>query len=619
MLHGVEFTVHQTNFDSYDLPQRIHTAKTYPLQSTNGSTVIIYGQENGVKIVWRGGRQFKAPKETHASNNKTNGSADVVMLLDSDDESPAPAFVDKPEFEAYEEEYHPTKPYPQVLQVLDLYFGTEVLNIETLSSSILKADGASWRSLDGIKQKIIFVAACADNKVRIITLPLTPPSPTSKARPEFRSNPTLSYAGNGSWGETVVELHGHQKPPTGAAVTVDLTNPDQTDSKSATPQLVIASHSRGATGYLLLHKVPLSLPSAVVYPCQTVALPSPAKSLAFNTSLSAERSSHLLVSDSIGVCRIYDYKLVAKASSEEQELEGPINEQGTWLLSLYTGGQSAKSEPQSQQIGSRAGFGRKAIMDAKWVSGGKAVIALLSDGQWIVWDIEGVGRETRGGTLRQGLQGGSCSEVAISGYIEIASKTRSMGASQTSTSKFAPMTPGTRKTTEMFSGKVTTSPARGQLSVLEYPGSSPTSLPEESIAFWFGDTFSVIPNLSKYWSANARKAANGSNLFNGAPGGRVVRVEGVNLQGEKCSGIEQISKSTGSPRLPSDLLVLGEHRFVIVDAGQAPSFGSSMRTALVERNPDVSGGLELSGIEQALELMDSPTQKNGYGARSKRG
>jgi hypothetical protein len=604
-----------TNSDSYELPQRVHTAKTYPLQSRNGSTIIIYAQESGVKIIWRGGKPFKSTQAAHTSNkNKANGSKDDVMILDSDDEAPAEAFVDTPEFEDQEEEYHSAKPYPSILQVLDLYFGTDVLDIAVLPASILNADGASWRVLDGLKQKIVFAAACADHKVRLITLPLAPPSPTSKARPMFKSTPTLANVGNGSWGETVGELIGHNKIPTGVSITVDIQEQDQ--SKAGLPHFVVASHSREVTGSLLLFRIPISLPNSMVEPFQTSLLSSPARSISFNPSLSSQRMSQLLVADSTGACRIYDFKRLVKNPEDMSPVLSSV-EQGSWLLSLYPGFPSTKNDIQSQALGAHAGFGRKTIIDAKWVSGGKAIMVLLCDGQWAVWDIEGVGRGSTGGLLgRQGFQGGSCSEYALSGYIEGASKARTSAAPQIASSKFAPMTPGTRKSTDHFGGKISTGPAHGQISVAAIPSTSPTNPTEESIAFWFGDSFTLIPNFSKFWSANARKANNGANLFNGTPGGRMVKLDGIDLQGERCTAIDQLVKPPGSNGHPSNMLILGEHRFIILEmAGQAqvPAFQASSRMALVKTNTH-SGELDVVGIDQALTRLDN---SNEFGSRTK--
>ena len=573
-----------------------------------------------MKIVWRGGRPFKAPRESSTASKKANGAEDAVIMLDSDDEGSSQAFVDKPEFEDEENELDPSKPYPNILQVLDLYLGTDVMQLALLPNSILKAEGASWRSLEGLKQKIVFTAACADNTVRLITLPITPPSPMSKARDDFRVNFSLANAGNGAWGETVVLLSGHQKPSEGLAMTVDIAGSSKQeqgrgDAKPVGPQIIVASHSREVTGLLLLYRVSISSPKPHQEPFQSILLSSPAKCIFFNPSLSKQQSSHLLVADNIGVCRIYDFKLLVKNSlAEESSQESLIDEQGTWLVSLYPGFHNNKSETQTQHIGAHAGFGRKTIVDAKWVSGGKAILVLLSDGEWGIWDIEGVGPGASQGLLgRQSIKGGSRSEFSLAGFIEGATTSRPSGPPQIAGSKFAPMTPGTRKSIEPFGSRAPSGPIRGQISVVDVPSTSPTNPAEESIVFWLGETFTIIPSLSKYWAANARKSANGGNLFNGTPGGRMVKLEHIDLLGERCSGVDQIVRTNASSGLPSDILILGEHRFTLLLGKATSQSQSSNRIALVEKKTN-SGELDVIGIDQALARMES---SNGFGGKKR--
>ncbi|CZR64299.1 uncharacterized protein PAC_14197 [Phialocephala subalpina] len=597
---------------SFELPHRIHTAKVYPIQSLNGSTVILYGHENGVKIVWRGGRPFKTSQPAPTPTQKTNGGGGVISL-DSDDEGDsARAFEDKPEFEDDEEELDPLRPYPSTLQVLDLCFNTDVLHLAILPSSILKAEGPSWRGLESLKQKIIFAAACADNTVRLVTIPLTPPSPASKTRPELRTDFTSTSAGKGKWGETVTLLVSHQKPSDGISMTADSVGGPgalvKADSKpsSTEPHLVVASHSREVTGLLRLYRISIKSPQKSTEPFQSVYLSSPAKAISFNPALSAQYSSRLLVADSIGSCRIYDYKQLIKPA-EDPTPETPVVEQGTWLLSLYTGFQTPRSDSQTSHVGAYAGFGRKSIVDAQWISGGKAIIVLLADGEWAIWDIEGSGPNASQGILgRQGIKGGSKSEYSLTGYLDGGVKSRSSGPPQMATSKFAPMTPGTRKTAGPFGARGLDAPVRGEISVMSVPTSSPTSPPEESILFWFGDTYALIPSLSKYWSAH--KHGGSGSLFTGPSGARIVRVENIDLQGERCSGVEQISRNVGSTSLTSDILVLGEHRFTILTAGtqSKPRAVAKPDNRLVLAEKSANGGeLDVIGIDQALSRMEN--------------
>ncbi|KAL2072389.1 hypothetical protein VTL71DRAFT_11732 [Oculimacula yallundae] len=599
---------------SYELPHRVYTAKAYPILSPNGSTILLYGHENGVKIIWRGGRRFAQQQSASTAHSKTNGSANAAVIsLDSDEDgNPAkqPAFVDKPEFEDHEEELDPSHPYSGILQELDLWFGTEVLGLALLPSTILKADSPSWHGADSVKQSIVFAASCADNSVRLVRLPLTPPSPASKERPELRSDFTLANAGKGTWGESVAILNGHQKPSDGVSITMEFPGTKADSKPSSDAHVVVVSHSREVTGRLLLWRLPVKPSNNQVEPFQSIALASPAKSVSFNPSLSKQYSSHLLVAEAVGVCRIYDYKLVLKSNEEPSEILS--SEHGTWLLSLYASFPPAKNNAQSsQQTGAHTGFGRKAVVDAQWVSGGRAVVVLLNDGEWAVWDIEGVGPNAPQGILgRQGIKGGSISEYSLTGYIDGASKIRTSGPVQITSSRFAPMTPGSRKAADPFSGRGADSRIQGQISVLEVRSSSPTTPSEESILFWLGDTYAVIPNLAKYWAANAQKTGGSGSLFNGPSGARMIKIENIDLQGERCSGIEQIVKGTTSST--SDILILAENRLTLLVSAKSirerPTEKSASRLALVERS--INGGdLDITGIDQALANLDNGAAK----------
>lgn len=535
-----------------------------------------------------------------ASKN-TNGAESAVISLDSDDEgSSANKYEDSPEFVNEEEDVDPSEEYPKILQTLDLHLGVAAQHLAVLPASMAGSTSTIPRPYEEISNKIVFAAACSDNYVRLITLPLTPPSPASRERAEFRKHPYNTVGGHGSWGEKIVKLNGHQKPADGVSLTLNLSNNSRQDVRSpelVDPAIIVSSHSKEATGLLLLFRVPLKSVAELLDPFQKVYLSSPAVRISFNTSSSTPRAGHLLVAEYNGACRLYDYNLLSR-SSEDQH--GRVTEQGSWLVSLYSGFHNRKHESDSS--GHLPSFGRKSIIDAKWASAGRAIIALLSDGEWIVWDIEGAGPGASQGLLgRQGIQGGSKSVCALSGYIESGSKFRT-GQPQQTGSKFAPMTPGTRKVTEPFANRQPNTSSRGQLSILPLPSFSTSTSSDDSVAFWYGETFAIIPSLSKYWSSHQ---AGGSNPFAGTNGGRLVKLDTFDLQGECCSGIVQIPKvqSSGGPLF--EILVLGEHRFTIVSlASQAkkPQFRSSGKLQLGERSTN-SGGLE--DIDRALALMEN--------------
>lgn len=491
-----------------------------------------------------------------------------------------------------------------------------MLKLAILPATFLRPECSLPKAFSSLKDKIVFTAACADNSLRLVTLPLTPPSPSSKLRPEFRKNVFDTNAGHGSWGETITKLDGHARPADGVSMTLSSTNTskeliksDSAPSALSEPSIIISSHSRETTGLLLVFRIPLKPKLATFAATQRLYLSSPAICISFNPSNSAPRSNHLLVAESSGVCRIYDYSLLSRTSEES---ESPAEQQGTWLLSLYAGFKSRKSE-SNQGIchGAHTGFGRKTILDAKWASGGRAIIVLLDDGEWAVWDIEGVAPGLSHGLLgRQGIKGGSKSDFALNGYIESGTKSRPSGPAQLTGSKFAPMTPGTRKTAEPFSGRIQqTGPVRGQLSILELPSHSSTTSSDESIVFMYGDTFTLLPSLAKYWATNPQGAGGvTANPFAGTTGARMIKLEGVDLQGERCAGFTQIPQASTSNSLPSDVLILGEHRFTVLSTGKSskqPQFRVSGRPALIEK----SGNGELEDINRALTLMENSGAK----------
>ena len=586
---------------SYELPHRIYTAQAYPVNAPNGSSIIIYGHETGVRILWRGGRPFKTQQAASSHSQKPNGTGDTIILLDSDEEDGGKQFEDKPEFEEDGDDFNPEKPYPSIRQTLDLYFGSDVLHIAILP----ELNSSSSKRLDSLKQNIVFAAACADGSVRLVTLPVVPPSPASKAREEFAADFTAAHAGKGKWGETVVMLSGHQKPSAGLSITLYTS---EADTRKA-PEIVVASHSREGTGLLLLWRAQVVVKVLHLEPSQKVNLASPAIRISFNPAVSGRISRHLLVADTTGACRIYDF-VPAPDPSQQLEIEGTAAEHGSWLLALYVGFE--KTDNPTTFLGHHSAFGRKTIIDANWVAQGRAIFVLLSNGEWGIWDIEGVRPNASQGLLnRQGVTGGSLTEFNLKGLIEGVAKVTTSALTQNSTSKFNPMTPGTRKMIDPFSSRGLQGPIRGSVSVLDIPSTSPTNPADESILIWLGDSFITIPSLSKYWAANGRQNAGGSSLFGNNPTGRMVKLEGITFQGERCSGICQIIPQNRNPSpsgLIADAIILGEHRFTILTPirkePSRPRSSEQTSMALVETSHN-RGDLDVMEIDDVLDRMEN--------------
>ncbi|KAI8945540.1 hypothetical protein F4801DRAFT_124162 [Xylaria longipes] len=593
---------------TYNLPRRIHTVHTYPVLSPQGATILIYGHENGVTLVWRGGRRFK-PEIQAAAEKGTNGRQngrppqDAVMIIDSDEEddaAPKEPFVDQPQFE---EDLDDECTYPEIIQTLDLEFDTAVFHISTLPLTPCVAEDASWEGTDILKEKIIFAVSCATRDVFLVTLPLVPVSPLSKARKDLQESLLAAKAGNGKWGETVTLLSGQQKPSDSLAMTLIRPRPAYDRSKSsersrstgrAVHRVVVAAHSREASGTLRLWDVPLEATTKPVHqiePFQTEYLPKPLTSISFNPT----HSTQLLCNASPTAVRIYDYNVASMPPDDISE--GPFPSQGSWLISLYP--------PFVRQSTMR-----KPILAAAWVARGRAIFVLLADGQWGIWDIDGVSPQGSAhfGMPGSGILGDAITKFNVSGYVEGTSPLRNPASQRASgsASEFVPMTPHSRR--DAFSspsGPERLAVVSGGVVVTPLPASTTTTA-DESVTLWIGSSDHVftIPGLLKFWDAQIRKGSGGGvNLFSGAQPTRMIRLSdlSVGLMGERCTGVGAIVRfsetgglsTPGNEGLPVDVVVCGESRLIIIresEAAVGARIGGviSRRTRLSDRVRDNS-------------------------------
>ncbi|KAJ9148639.1 Nucleoporin NUP37 [Pleurostoma richardsiae] len=590
---------------TYNLNRRVHDVVTYPVLSPQGATIILCGQENGVTIIWRGGRRLKAPKPEapkQAAREKSNGADDAVMVIDSDEEEAPPAaaapFADKPEFE--DDSIEDDASYPEVVQTLDLSFGTDVYHIGVLPMAPCAAEDAAWGGADILKDKMVFAVSCATTDAYIITLPLTPPSHESKARPELRSDLLAASAGKGKWGETLISLGGQTKYSDGIAMTLvkqrsqSLERSKSVERLAPSPtRVIVAAHSREASGVLRFWDVSPSSKHAndrPIVPFQTEYLPSPLNGIAFNPT----HLTQLLTVASPHAVRIYDYSIPSIPADDTSE--GPFPSQGYWLLSLY---------PPFVR-GSATSTSRKPILAAEWIAHGRAIITLLGDGQWGIWDIDGAAPSVNGtagglfGKTGSGIRGAALSSFSTSGYLEGTSPLRNPGSQRTSgqgSGDFVPMTPHTRRESLLSSsfsgGPERLATVRGGIDVLQLPPLRGSATGDESAVLWISGSdhvVSVIPGISRFWDAQVRRGAAGAaaNPFGGAQPARMVRLAELNagLLGERCCGVSAVAKfqhhhpsasatgheTNGNNRisgegLPVDVLVLGESRLVAVQEG----------------------------------------------------
>lgn len=563
----------------------------------------------------------------------------MVVSLNSDgDPAPERPPGDAPLFDDEEEEYDPSEPYSPIVQTLDLTLGVEVLCLAFphLPATLQKT------SLDSLpafmSYKLLCALTCSDFTTRVLTVPLMPPSPQSKARPEIRNAVSHLDAREGPFGEQMFTFTGdpgHRSIPRGVSMTLtaskledeeddDMEDDEQTERLSAPSRtasrsrsrsrlgrddswdLLVASHSSDLSGLLLIYRVPLMADGFRISPehqnpWRIHNLASPAITVEFNTALyPAARHSLLLVAEAKGNVRILD------------SVPGSRAVQGLWLVSLHS----------EIEISQDSMIRRRPILDAKWVLGGKCVLVLLADGKYGLWDIENAGpKSTNIVNAPRPL-----TTFALDGWVSNSLKSkpmmRSSAAKNENKTKFAPMTPSTRKMKQeaLFAGPVSVAqvegPARGGLFVCAVRESSNSRADDESVLFWHENNTMIIPSLLTHWQNKVRQAG---NLFGTGAKGEPLLIDNIQLGGEYCNEVGLFLRSKEPEKefiSQAEILVTGEHRLLIITAPLAepapplepspPPMSSSVDQQLLAR-----GELDVHGMDRILAEMSNGDRPSG--------
>ncbi|KAH8727066.1 hypothetical protein GQ44DRAFT_770505 [Phaeosphaeriaceae sp. PMI808] len=624
----------------YELPHRVHDATIYPVKAPNGSTIILYGYESGVGIVWRGGRPLKKTvpmSKQPAKPARVNGiNKDAIMIIDSDDDEPAKTAAQQPvpeaEFEDEDEELDPDNPYPSFVQHLRLSLNTQVLHIAVPEIPAVSSLRPTESMPALFSKKMVFTVTCADCTVRVISLSLSPPPNAVKEKPHSAAS---------QFGEEVIKVHGHQAIPRGVTMTwtsrseptfkdhsEDEMEVDGDGDAATTPprrrrrqsrsrsqnqaegdfDLLVASHSAELGGLLRIWRLQFAETSLTathpITPYKTLTLRKPASRVIFNTAQFPKcRHSQLLITDTAGTARVYD---IFAPGSRKPSGSGNQSESGAFVATFRTNFESLKSNASVPA----ALAARKPIIDAKWVSDGRHILALLADGEWGVWDVDRSGPSPPALPLAfslRGFVGTSEKEGHASGASSPKRNSRS--------SLLAPMTPNTRRKKEetLFQGSQSTNSTapRGGISVASLP-SSGGSASEDSVVIWYDSEIHRITDFGKFWARTA-SASSGASL----PGPGLTQVHDASLLGEAITSVSQFDTTPQASHMaiPRNTLISAEHRLIIA-TGTSKPLGRDLNTAFAQeeaeneeaRRTDQAllshGELDLGGMDRLLDDME---------------
>ena len=296
-------------------------------------------------------------------------------------------------------------PYEPFIATRDITLKTCVLS---LAVPPLPSDTASRDSVPSVLvDRIVFTAACADQTVRLFSLPL---------EPNGTNHVTEISSTDGEEDvqcRVIVDPHLHGSNARGVAFSYtyiparrdgwnsdeDEGNPGNLADRNPTGddiwQLLVASHAADPTPTLAITRLsfPADDKSKILNNAQisidALFPENTGINLAFNTArYPTKRHSRLLFAEASGVVRLYDTltlkrKYLGRPTFVNPDV--PPEVRTSLIASFYAPFQRA-SDPIAQAFGLR-----HRILDAQWVLDGSCIIILIDDRRWGIWDFAEAG------------------------------------------------------------------------------------------------------------------------------------------------------------------------------------------------------------------------------------
>ncbi|KAL8949811.1 MAG: hypothetical protein Q9222_004113 [Ikaeria aurantiellina] len=554
---------------SYQSPSRVNAAQAYPVPSPDGSTVILLGNENGLRISWWRNESSKAQDDhLHARIDRKRDDNPSVDNDNDDDAnfsiSPYQGIQSDVESESYE----------HLPQSLNLSLGTGVLRIAVPSVHPTVSQLSNGSYPMPLSDKLVAALVCSDSSIRLLTLPLYPSSTAQKRKGNATSIICTDDGRVGPCGEQMVIVssgHDHQSIPKCVSSTPihpaigrdTLPGIIEDDYRSAREwSTLVASASSDLSGIVLIHRLPLTPDGRKIdltaasnkWTLWSVhRLPSPAISLQFSPSMSQLRGhSTLLAAEASGSVRLLQLPSAEAAS------------QCLWTVILIPKSPSSDTVPNTTRT----------VLDARWVLDGKAILVLSADGEWGIWALEDPGYKIESMAHRSRVPRlGSLTTFAIGGHAgagpdpsTVDMRNRKANGKECNV-KLAPTTPSTRRARQgnLFAGSYRDrkGAARGCISIDRWQNGNSV---DEAVLLWHNDSIVLIRSLRTHW---AGKAQGPGNILGAGPKGKVQIISNKFLKGETSNHISVLPSSHRTNiSQPSSIgvLITEERRITVVAA-----------------------------------------------------
>lgn len=588
---------------SYDLSFTASDSNVYPLASPDGASIVVYGHQKGLSLFKIRGQESNTSQAEHDQN--------VVQ-----DHNRNGASQGQPKLEQW-------------------------LNVE-LSSSVqhitfppISAHAFSTRTdiPDLLASNLIVAASCADRAIVLVSIPLT-----SKQNDDGTDDACIKIT-------NVDEGEGHRDLISSISLIWTTANRHDNSTRSRSQSgrnesdvsdvyqsFLVASASATGSGLLLVHQIPFEahldgmLEADAIIARQLVHLPILGSTLAFCSSTHPSRNhlSLLLTSPACGIIKIYNLARSAlrpeRRKFDEEIDSGDITTRRplTVSLTLCTAHRSS-IEPRC----------RETIIDAAWVSSGRAILALLGDGEWGLWNIHGLDSKTNAAD--------DVGRFISLGQLSVNTPTKKSSSKTKTDRPLAPMTPHTRKTrsADLF-GQANRSQSHGLSTSLITTGkvtlcsSSPSATSrEDAIILSYDGAHHYLHSLQAYHRSLSGETTGDTNRV-----GRSQALPEVRLGGGHRLATHKIQLSSTRNNnnfletlgeTPDLLVLIDTHLVVYTKPALAARPASTMQDLAfrsIKENKPVSfprsssnKTLDTEGIDRILDNMEEGNTPSGSATR----
>ncbi|KAF4556281.1 Hypothetical protein D9617_1g081570 [Elsinoe fawcettii] len=599
---------------SRESQHRLNSVRNYPVRSSNGSRITLSATSHGLRVEWVGGRPLHFTSRSEPATINGHGDAHDQAGHEGED----PDSDDEALFDSDEEDVDDEHPYPAIIQDLEIQLQSPILHMAVvpIPPENHMRDENDVPAL--FKNQIVAAIACEDGSAKVISLPLDPPSATTKRKGKLglRTCELETSANDLIRGLSMTWIiSGSTEKARSTSRARQTRHSAKRPSAAAQPSgkdLLVALATSDLSGSLNFYSIPISAngpdqhlahPSASAF--HSTYLEAPTTSMSFNpSSATVARHTQLLLSDISGNIDVHDVfpDAESRPSSRSGNQPKPSPRLTLRLSTPYTTSPDSSVPALSH---------RKRVLSAVWVLSGLSLLVLLEDGTLGLFALN----SSPPTNIRSHP---SPLAFAASAFIGNEPEQAPATFDRPKRAQLAPMTPNTRrsKSEGLFSGPPSGPSHAPHGGIAVRTSNSLHGTNDDTAVVFYNTRVYTIPSIREWWSRNAPRE--GPSLH----GTGMQDLGGLDLGNEIITSVHILPghKSDeptvlGANALQGDIVVVGEYRthHISTIRQKTPTlFDREESPTRVDRRLLEQGELGVDGLDRMLDSMEGIERRVGF-------